>query len=299
MKNIKLSNGSVKSQVLSILGGCNTYGNGAFLTDGTPIVVMNHGGKDVSYDGWLVRFVGGTEGFRHCVHPFESSHHAYAHAVYERVSKLEVTEMSPAVQYFTGQNVKIKFSLINPSAKLSAMLAKWCTDSGYERTCHSDTCSCASHDSGYDWEEFEMPIAVLEYLDKWNKIRHGAGNVHSHESHGWGLVPCERDLCNRDERAAEECQRIIEIAQETTKILRQLRLVNRNQMFIAVWELAGAACKEVVENAVRPEEYFKLIRCQQEFMSRLDEQIVADRQVERDSFLAPEQWAGLDALSLA
>ena len=297
MKNMKLSYGSLISPMLKILGG--TYGSGAFLTDGTPIVVMNHNGMDVSHDGWLVKFIGGDNGFRNCVHPFERSQQSYAHGVYDRVRKLEASEMTPALQYFTGQPMKVKFSLTNPSSKVSAMLAKWRIDSGYERTCHSDTCSCMSHDSGYDWESFEVPMVVAEYLDKGNRINRHSGNVHSHGWCGWKSVPCERDLRNRSERAAESCKQIVRIAKETVGTIRQLRLVNKESMISAIWDLAGAACVENIEESQQWKACSQLTQSSVEFQELLEKQIVADRIKQRDSFLAPSHWAGLNQLSIA
>ncbi|MES2622778.1 MAG: hypothetical protein V4576_00025 [Patescibacteria group bacterium] len=61
---------------------------------------------------------------------------------------------------------------VNPSRRLLA--AGKVTDSGSTRTCMSDTCSCASHDSGYSWANIELPDDV--------EIHVYPGNVHCHKS---------------------------------------------------------------------------------------------------------------------
>ncbi len=46
-------------------------------------------------------------------------------------------------------------TLVNPSVRLLAAVIR-VVQTGYTRTCRSNTCSCASHDSGYDWAEVEI-----------------------------------------------------------------------------------------------------------------------------------------------
>jgi hypothetical protein len=66
-----------------------------------------------------------------------------------------------------------KIFLQNPSSRLLAALGLISEDCQYERTCHSDTCCCASHDSGYHYVEIDSLPQGLE-------IHRYSGNVHCH-----------------------------------------------------------------------------------------------------------------------
>lgn len=56
-----------------------------------------------------------------------------------------------------------KITVQNPSALLLSVAT--IINKEYVRTCHSDTCSCASHDSGYDRYVIEVPswLVIMEY----------------------------------------------------------------------------------------------------------------------------------------
>ena len=107
----------------------------------------------------------------------------------------------------------MKITLVNPSQTLSKLLKKWETGQGYTLTCRSRTCSCFSHDSGYDWREYEFPANIWGYVEK--KIGRNPGSPSSHKSCYWVFPKLERELReNRDERAAEFAKWVIETQAE-------------------------------------------------------------------------------------
>lgn len=69
-----------------------------------------------------------------------------------------------------------KIELRNPSVRLLATLGLTSKDVKWEQTCRSSTCSCASHDSGYNFVEVE------ESLVDGAGIHYYGGSVHSHGS---------------------------------------------------------------------------------------------------------------------
>jgi len=295
MKNLTLVGGGLKSSLLPLIDR-NVYARGAFLTDGTPIVVLNDGDvKSISHDGWLVEFLGGDNYADHSVHPLEQSGHPYSYPICGRVRKLTAAEMSCAAQYFTGVAAKVKFTVINPSTKMAAALAAWKVDSGFTQTCHRDTCSHASHDAGYDWEAYEVPQAVAEYLDAGDRIRQTDGNVHCHQSHDWQIVRTERSLRNRGEHAAADCLDVVNALQKAVELIDQLHLGDNGATSRVVNELAELACSEIVNNVTAPKAYFALENIRIKLQNKLTEQKTADRRKESDAFIGSAQWNGLSA----
>lgn len=155
-----------------------------------------------------------------------------------------------------------------------------------------------SHDSGYDWEKFQLPQAVAEYIQNKNCIRNYPGSVHSHKSCDWRHVLCERSLKRRDEYVSEDCKRVVSIAETIKELVSQLRLNNRAEVLASIEQLAHSACVEMISDVAIQEAYRQLIQLQANFTRQLREQQEADRVKERDSFLTPSQWAGLGSLSL-
>lgn len=114
----------------------------------------------------------------------------------------------------------MKITLVNPSKVLRKLLAKWQIQEGYTLTCRSRTCSCFSHDSGFDWREYEFPTSIWAYVEK--KIGRSPGSPSSHKSCYWKGPILERELKakERGEYAAETARGIIAAASEAIQHAR-------------------------------------------------------------------------------
>jgi hypothetical protein len=192
------------------------------------------------------------------------------------------------------KNLKIQ----NPTQQVQKILAKWKIDSGFERTCLSDTCCCMSHDSGFSWVEYSVPDSVALYLEMNGRLLKTGGSVHSHHSTVWNGGPFERQLRDRDEYQAKNVKVVIHYLVRAIQAAKALGFSREERILLGIKTLCYLACCEVVQGE-NTGYYRSLIDRTHNLEAMLYDKKRKDREKEKNSFLSPGQWSALDKLELA